>query len=387
MRIFLKNRRGGIGVILALSAAGLVFVMAAMSLSGGVISQTKALKDERSARLAAEVILVRLGQAVAATGVLCRQGVVRCWWNDKIQTREFGFKKVTSKDETMMIEADVCLPTGRSDDPADCANVEMSAELRFGMVRDLASEGILSGIRNSGDGDDMGIAVTAIIPYNEMKAGGMLSREEFRRAAVIRRPRAFLKVETTPGFCTAGCRPPVGNNPAPPCYSGPQFTGDDSQAGIVNVKVMNDGPGFIYDFAIKRTFTPNRAAFPTAQGETKTYTAKELGFQGLEPGGFFEFQDRLPCLTEVRVAQVEIPFGTGPTVTTSVTQSLNKTGDVEYEFLPNSIDPNNVLIISRSGTTIPAALVETEIGTPTDPGGGGGGDGDGCDGGDGGDGF
>lgn len=388
MMKWVGDQRGGLPLLLGIATASLTTVMLAMSMSGGVIVSGKALKSERSARLAAEVILVRLGQAVSATAILCQQKTVKCWWNPKMESKEFGFSKVKVEKGMMYIEANLCLPNPNSLDPSDCEKVEMSADIRFGDVRTLASDGIMSGIRNSGDGDDMGIAVTATIPYREMMAGGSLEEKAFRRAAVVRRPRAFLKIETTPGFCTAGCRPPVGNNPAPPCYSGPQFTGDDSQAGIVNVKVMNDGPGHIYDFTIKRTFTPNKDAFPTAAGETKTYKASELGFEGLGPGSSFEFQDQLPCLTEVRVVQLTVPFGTDVArVETSVTQSMNKTGSVEYEFLPNTIDPNNVLIISRSGTTIPAAVSTTTVVTPTDPPTSAGGDGDGCDGADGGDGY
>lgn len=398
----------GVAVIISLFALGAV--LGTLFTAGKVLEQNKVLQNENLASLSTEVMISRVTQAVAGNAVKCSGVTKKCEWNENIEFDQFGFSKVKVEGDRLRVEGDVCL-NALSVTTDKCHKHPMAAVVSISDVRALMNAGLITGERKPGDEDGFAVIVESEASY--VKAGASGSRDlategptsstkkvdhtgTLKRASAIRRPRAFLKIESDPGFCTVGCAPPTGNNPAPPCYSPPQFTGDTTQAGVVNVRIINDGPGYIYAFKIRREFTPNpyfgipaASLTPTygnmKDGSTDTifqiYSGEEQGFTGLAPGETFSFSDQLPCFTEVTTTTV-----TGPgTTTVSVTQSTQKTGDVVYTFEPLSLDPDNMLILGRSGQAIPAALQET---TTYDGGGGGGGDGggdgDGCDGGGGG---
>jgi hypothetical protein len=439
-RVSLRSQRGSGGVAIVLAIFSFVSVLGAVYISGKVLESAKVLENESLARTLTEVMVARASQAVAGNAINCAKATSKCTWNANMDKDEFGFSKVTQDGLKLIVEGDVCMNPESMTDP-NCHKQPMTAVLSIANLQDLISNRLITGTTEPGDYDTHGVLVESNALYMVSAASDNDSTGSIRdpkggqrvytRTVVIRRPRAFLRIESDPGFCTVGCSPPLGNNPAPPCYSPPQFTGTDSQAGVVNVRVKNDGPGYVYGFKINRLFEPDPffnttpaslaprygALSGDGLGVVKVYDSASEGLVGLGPGEEFSFSDTLPCFTEVRALTVQLGPGGVPGPPTNITASMQKTGRVVYSFEPLTLDPDNMLIISRAGTSIPAALSTNmtylippdptptptpPVTTPTpsvcvstpwdpscmipiDPGpdssGGLGGDGDGCDGG------
>lgn len=375
MRI--RSERGSGGVAIVLAMFSFVSVVGAVYVAGKVLESAKVLENEGLARALTEVMTARVSQAVAGNAINCAKGSGKCTWNGNLDKDEFGFTKVTQDGNKLVVQGDVCMNPESMTDP-NCHKYPMTAIVSIAYLRDLMEQGLITGVQQEGDSDLHGVMVESSALYLISAASSETTssvrdpgagQRVYTRTVVIRRPRAFLRIESDPGFCTVGCQPPTGNNPAPPCYSAPRFTGDDNQAGVVNVRVKNDGPGYVYAFKVNRLFEPdpffvsNPATLaPTygavsgdGKGVVQIYDSFKDGMVGLGPGEEFSFSDKLPCFTEVRAQTVQLGVGGTPGPASSLTASMQKTGRVVYSFEANTLDPDNMLIVSRTGTTIPAA--------------------------------
>lgn len=400
------RQKGNIATVLAITIASMTVMTGVVYITSRSLISMRVLVNEQKAQLGTQMMLTLITQAVAANGLLCEQKTLLCKWNPELEKKEFALIDVTEKGaEGVDFTAELCLPIDGSKAIDNCEKSVLTAHTEMKDMKTLMQQGMINSVLSPGDQDSFGIIVTARSKFY----GSDGSVKEMQKTAAIRRPRAFLKVESEPGICNASCKAFTGNYTFNPCN---RSDGQDPLSADqieVNVRVMNDGPGYIYDFTLDRKFEPSATfgsnAVPEDQ-KRKSYSARDLAnFKGLAPGKEFIFKDYLPCLTRKIVVNTTVPFGSGGTrVETSSTTSLDKTGDVNYAFKANSIDPDNVLIISTSGATIPATTVTinniNELPPPPPPppapapasgfgggdgglggdGGGGGGGGGGCDG-------
>lgn len=379
----LRSERGSGGVAIVLAMFSFISVVGAVYVAGKVLESAKVLENEGVARALTEVMTARVAQAVAGNAINCAKGSSKCTWNASLDKDEFGFSNVSQEGLKLVVQGDVCMNPESMTDP-NCHKYPMTAKVSIAYLEDLMNQGLITGVQQEGDSDRYGVMVESSALYMISAASSDTTgsvrdpgagQRVYTRTVVIRRPRAFLRIESDPGFCTVGCQPPTGNNPAPPCYSAPKFTSDDTQAGVVNVRVKNDGPGYVYAFKVNRLFEPDPffisdvPGFLNAREENKSYgnlsedrrgivqiyDSFKNGMVGLGPGEEFSFSDRLPCFNEVRAQTIQLGVGGTPGPASSLTASMQKTGRVVYSFEGNTLDPDNMLIVSRTGTTIPAS--------------------------------
>jgi hypothetical protein len=397
--VFFKNSKGNISTVLAITLASMSIMTGVVYLTGRSLVSMKVLVNEQKAQLGTQMMLTLITQAVAGNGILCDKKTMLCKWNPEVNASEFAITEVINNGANGIdFTANLCLPVENTTNVANCENTKFKANALFKDIKTLMQQGLVNSVLSAGDQDSFGVVVTAKAQFYGIDR----DIKTLQKSAIVRRPRSFLKIESEPGVCFTGCLPFSGNFSSPPCFSGGNSSAGENNQSEVNVRVMNDGPGYIHDFIVNRNFEPDPMYGPNpfpADQKARSFKASDLpNFQGLAPGKEFVFKDPLPCLTRKVVVNTTVPFGSGGSrVEVSSSSTINKGGEVTYLFEANSIDPDNVLVISRSGATIPATTITinniTELPPPPPPpappggdGGGGwsapgdGGGGDGCDG-------
>ena len=354
---FLKNRKGQSGVTLMIGAAALVVTGVTATVILNSIKNQKEMISENMAIRAVNLFSTQLSMAASGGMITCSEQSQVCNWNEKYSKDQLNLRSVASQGDTLLLGAELCVPVD-ANDPNFCIKTDVNAEVKFADLQNLEQQQLIVGYRAAEDKDKHGLLLNVKAKY---VTGSQNTVKEISKVSVARRPRAFLKVENDPGFCAIGCAAPEGNVPAPPCMSPPQLSGGPDQKGVVNVRVLNQGPGPVYKFKVERTFTPSQY-FPDAQTETLIVydSAQDSNFKPVEEGETIEFSDnQLPCLTGRVVNTVSIPNGQASYTNVSIGTAPYPTGSTEYRLLADTIEPQNVMVMSVGGTTIPAALQVT----------------------------
>ena len=351
------KQKGAMSTTVSIGITSLAIVSATSYWVLSNIRNKRELINETIAQSALEVFSTQVTLAVSSSAIMCDQANFACKWNSEIPISQYSLTEVTNLGNNLQLQGEVCVPVDLSE-PDRCIKTNVRGEIRFIDVTQLEIDQMVPESRVSGDDDKMALILDLKAQY--LIAGSTESRE-VTKVSMVRRPRSFLAIEADRGFCAIGCQPPQGNVPAPPCFTSPQPTSGTANSAVVNARVVNRGPGTIYKLKVERTFVPS-PQFATQPRQTQIVYDSELdpGFTELREGQAAEFADTtLPCLTGSVVNIVSVPYGSGSHTTVSVGQAPFPSGYTDYVILPDSIDPLNVMIVSRAGSSIPANLRTT----------------------------
>jgi hypothetical protein len=318
----LKSKKGSLVTTLGIATAtlGLALAVGSYVLSSQKIA--KVVSSEGASLLLNNLVLTRVAQAISSTAILCSDTTELCYWNKlstNIAPENFRFLNVedsSSKGEPMKFDVEVCLPTVKSTgiELTNCENKIAKAELRIKNVNELlstdpnASVGVLSGSLDSvgavQDTDVYGILIKVTSSYLNFDQNEKLAEI----TGIVRRPRFLVRLETEDAFCAPTCQVSSlgdseldssftggalkqGNVPKSQsfCLGNVRMINNQSEAytfnskdtkvtsalsafnstkAVVPVTVWNDGPGYLYNYSLKRSFAPN-PSYSYAPGEGK----------------------------------------------------------------------------------------------------------------------
>jgi hypothetical protein len=306
-----KSRKGSLVTTLGIATATLGLALAVGSYVLNTQKVAKVVSSEGGSLLLNNLVLTRVAQAISSTAILCSDTTELCYWNKAASNtapENFRFLNVedsASKGEPMKFDVEVCLPniTSSGVELTNCANKIAKAELRIKDIKELlsldpnASVGVLSGsLDNVGtvqDKDIFGILIKVSSTYLNFDQ----SQKVAEITGIVRRPRFLVRLETEDSFCAPTCQVSSlgdsesdssftggalkeGNVPKSQsfCFGNQRMINNQSQAytfnskdtkdtsalsvfnstkAVVPVTVWNDGPGYLYNYSLKRSFSPN----------------------------------------------------------------------------------------------------------------------------------
>ncbi len=377
-------------VLVSAVAIGLVVAISKYSQMAG--GKRQAVINENSSRLINEIVISRVGQALASTAILCSEMKKQCYWNEQLpdtKPTDFQFTSVKEKGTSLLLGVETCLPSFTQTVTFDnCKKVSSDVEIRFTGIEGLKQAKLITGEQSSTDQDSYAALVSVSTGF--LEASGQT--RDFTSSSVIRRPRPYLRVEPTAGACKPTCALSDGNKSQDFCYGRLKIVnnnGKDVTNSKVQYTVYNDGPGHLYHFQIKRSFTPNPTinATKSALPDSVVYdsasderingkgSSKKMG---LAAGESLQIVDAgLPCYDEKTYQTVVNVFtrqggnhdgiNTGQVLAVydaSVSSSAREfatnsrpSGEAEYSFA--MVEPSNALMLGQGGSSVPATQTLT----------------------------
>ena len=309
------------------AVVGLSIAIGQYVLSGRKAAQVVA--NETNARLLNELVVTRVGQAIASTAILCSEVTRTCYWNKltTMKASDFRFSSVSetsTANDPMTFSVEVCIPTFSATgvDLVNCSDKVANAEIRFIDLKTLQDTQQISGANKlaQSDTDHFGVAVTVASTYINMSQ----AKQALVSTSVVRRPRPYLRIDTGESYCSPTCQVsvlsdgPDGANDRHVLDKSQDFclglakivnnssaanTGNalalfDSTKATIKYKVYNDGPGYVYRYSIDRTFTPGANfvanGMPTSSQNEPVFpkpNTKDDELLEIEAGGSRELSD------------------------------------------------------------------------------------------------
>jgi hypothetical protein len=366
----LCNERGNLMGAAMMTGAAMVIALGMYKYSESVSSTRQGAANESYARLNNDVVTSRLGHAVGSNAIMCSEVEKKCYWNSKFKPEDFGLESVSQSGDMLQVKAKNCLPSStESVDLTNCKDVYAEADVRFVNFNDLQQAKLVSGLMKSGDKDHFGALVATKTEF----ATANNAKKAVTTSSLIRRPRAILRVIAGQAVCSNTCQVPLGtkgNMTNNWCF-GPVEVENGRSNTSIKVAVVNDGPGHVYRFRLRRSYTAvgnfvGNEAVPDAD----VFDSVKVVPKGIAPGEKYEFiDDKVPCFDEkvtVNITQVGAVAGTTST-TTEDARNSRPSGTASYHFINDSIEPNNALVLSGDGTTVPATLTTTTVVTTVVP--------------------
>jgi hypothetical protein len=365
----LRSRTGG-AMLGAMFIGGIAMLslsfVAAYVLKG---SEEKLVRmSQADAKFLNELVFSRVGQAVAATALLCDERNMKCKWNSdprlNLVSKNFGFSDLREEGNTLKFDAASCLPADpEKADFSQCVEKESTVSLRIQSLEQMKDLQIFNWSGTS-DTDVYGILISIETAYESSDSN---NNENFVSNAIIRRPRFFAYIEPGSGECLPTCHVPLGQTRVDAMCYGPvgMQRGQTNLAEISGLTVRNDGPGYIYALNIERGFSPNPAVVNStglSSGITKPTSVFNIN-EGLAPGAEAVFNDNtLECAHETInrsytfTSTVNAGFN-GVSSSTSYSSSYNPnsstpTGTADYRFA--SVAPSNALFLDQQGAAVPS---------------------------------
>ncbi len=367
---FLLNKKGQ-AMLGAGALAGVGFlIMAATAVYVMNSSKEKSVRmSQADARFINDMVFSRVGQAVAASAIICDEADGLCKWNDdprlKFEAKNFGFKdlKIDNSSKTLSFIISSCLPSDpEKADFSTCVEKESEVKFQLSDLNKLKDLKILnwSADPNNTDKDYYGILISVNTSYNSVDTN---KDESFVSNAVIRRPRFFLHIESGVGECLPTCHVPDGQTRSEAlCFGKVKVVqGQNNMAKVSNLTVTNDGPGYLHRFNISRKFSRNTAVAETASLPPSLLQSKEIfsNNTGMSPGTSLSFDDNtLECVHWTSNVTIIEESGSDfyGVFTTYDPNSSVSTGSADYSF--SKVEPQNPLFLGQYGTTVPSTKTE-----------------------------
>ncbi|MBP7844844.1 MAG: hypothetical protein KA116_08510 [Proteobacteria bacterium] len=363
--IHLKSNRGQ-AMLGAGALAGVGFlIMAATAVYVMNSSKEKSVRMSQSdARFINDVVFSRVGQAVAATAIICDEADGMCKWNPgnstlKFDAKDFGFKNVKedSSSKTLSFTITSCLPGDpEKADFAACIEKNSEVKLQLSDLNKLKDLKVLNW-SNTDDKDFYGILISVDTEYNSVDTD---KDEKFVSNAVIRRPRYFALIEAGQGECSPTCHVPDGQTRSEAlCFGQVKVVqGAHNMAKVPNMTITNLGPGYMNRLTVSRQFTPNNSILPPG-AQIPALSAKQDIFSysnGLSPGAETTFEDTgLQCAhwtSSTTTVITHAGFNGSSTTSSYDPNSTRPTGTADYEF--SKVSPANALFLGQDGTSVPS---------------------------------
>jgi hypothetical protein len=391
MRKFLRWQRvssqGGMVESIVLAGVGLTVALGIIFLASKFSGSMRLIANQKNASAEAEMVMSRVSHAIAMNAILCAaplSGVrtdPECRWtsNTAIKPEDFGFDPVpTAPARTLTIKANACIPRASRDVAAsDCKPSKVDVNLEMINISRLRDSGLLGGLLGGGDNDPWGIKISTKNEYVSDKVDGdtgNLKKEIKESTAIVRRPRMFVRFEVGAGICERQCTATRSHRPgATPCVGlteAATATGSTTNA-IINVSMVNDGPGYLHRFKVKRTFVPNPEFSSDPQKVDEVYDSATTLPNGLASGESVDFQDTsTPCYIQTMYNTVEDSSLAGSSAT-SVAASRKISGRVYYEvYVGNTVlDPSNAIYMGTGDASIQAQerVITSYVSPPPPP--------------------
>jgi len=356
----IKSQRGSLTTVILLAAAGLAVSLVALNYSNKVVSDRATVVKDIRAQFNNEIVTERLGQAIATTAILCAEDTGICEFNAKedkqnnpiFVAEDFGFSDI-NPGTIMTLKASACLPKTNLD---VCTQVIADVRLRLVDFKDETIDQLVGGSQATGDFDDFGILVSIATPLSGVTRG---ATNLFTTSSIIRRPRSFVRISPDPGICKQDCViSGAGSIRTPTCVGLQKPLG-----GTLEYRIRNDGPGFLYNFQVRRIFTPTGGddADPIIVLSKEEF-AEQLP-EGLAPGLTKVFRDEnLPCTVQTRETQSIDAGRVGEQETTLLSSTdessgVEQSGTATYSFQPRTLEPDNALTIASGQGAVAATLI------------------------------
>lgn len=366
----ISNEYGAITSAIMMAGAALVVGYGIFKYSEQVSQSRSSAANEGYARLNNDVVTSRLGHAIGSNAILCSELDRTCRWNDNFKTADFNLESVKQDGKLLKVVARNCLPANTdSMDLSNCKDVFAEATVRMVDFQELQDAKLIAGIQKSGDKDSFGALVSVATGFNSGQSKeqeALMGKKSVTTTSLVRRPRAILRIIAGEAICSNTCEvfsAAGGSADNNFCY-GPVEIENEKGRTAVKIAVVNDGPGHIYRFKVKRDFTPNRN-FEGNVTALKSEIVFDSGTQlakGLAPGEKFEFIDeKIPCFDEKITNVVEVAEGEEGTIVTQDSRNSKPSGQASYTFVDSTIEPNNALLLQADGTTVPSTSTTTSV--------------------------